>query len=76
MDIEPTKSIHALQLLKSIKRHLRSTRNELQQLSALLLIKGSDSTPEPLDLRGRGRVVVVFGVALPVVDFDFGEAGD
>jgi hypothetical protein len=76
MDIEPTKAIHALQLPKAIKRHLTRTRNELQQLSALLLIEGSDGAPEPLDLRGRGRVVVVFGVALPVVDFDFGEAGD
>lgn len=75
MDIEATEAIHALELLEAVERHLTRSRDELQQLGALLLVVGADGSPQPLDLRRGGRVVVVLGVGLPVVDIDVGEAG-
>lgn len=76
MDIEAAEAVHALKLLEAIERNLAGTGNELQQLSLLFLVEGADRSPEPLDLRRCCRVVVVFGVVLPVVDVDLGETGD
>ena len=76
MDIEPTEPIHALQLAESVKRYLASTRDELEKLRSLFFVKGAYGTPEPLDLRGRGRVVVVIGVILPVVYVDVWKTRD
>lgn len=73
VDIEATEAVHALKFLEAVERHLAGTGDELQQLGLLFLIEGADSAPEPLDLRGRGRVVVIFGVVLPVIDVDLWE---
>ena len=76
MDVEPADTVHALELLEAVQRHLGRAGDELQQLGKLLLVEGADGAPEPLDLLGGSRVVVVLGVALPVVDVDVGQAGD
>jgi len=70
MNVETVHAIHALQLLEAVKRDLARASDELQKLRSLLLVKGPDGAPEPLDLlRGR-RVVLVLGVTLPVINVD------
>lgn len=76
MDVEPGEAIHALKLLKAVERHLTSARDELQQLSALLLVVTAHGAPEPLDLWRGGRVVVIFGVGFPVIDINLGQTRD
>ena len=39
VDVETAHSVHALEFLESIQRHLASTRNELQKLGAFFLIE-------------------------------------
>lgn len=74
VNVEATDAIHALKFLEPVQRHLASSRNKLQQFGKLFLVKGSDSSPEPLHLRGRSCVVVVFCVASPVVNVNVGKA--
>lgn len=69
-------AVHALELLEPVERHLARASDKLEQLGALLLVEGADGAPEPLDLRGRGGVIVVLGIVLPIVDVDVGHAGD
>lgn len=76
MDIKLAHSIHALQLLEAIERHLGRSSDKLQQLGTLLLVEAADGTPEPLNLRRRSRVVVVFGIVSPVVDVNLGKTRD
>lgn len=70
MNVESADTIHALQFLEAVQGYLGCARDELKKLCEFLLVEGPDSAPEPLDLRGAGRVVVVLGVRLPVVDVD------
>lgn len=51
MNVESTKAIHALKLLESVERDFAGAGDKLEQLSSLFLVKGANSTPEPLDLR-------------------------
>lgn len=76
MNIEPADTVHALQLLEAVERHLGCARDELKKLGEFLLVEGPDSAPEPLNLRGTGRVVVVLGVRLPVVDVNIRQTGN
>lgn len=76
MNVEAVDAVHALELLEAVEWHLARTRDELEKLGKLLLVKRPDRTPEPLDLLARGRVVVVLGVALPVVDVDVRQTRD
>jgi hypothetical protein len=76
MDIELAESIHSLKFLETIERYLASTSDELQQLGAFFLVKGSYSSPEPLNLRGRGTVIVILSIILPVIHIDIRKAGD
>lgn len=76
MDIEAAEAVHALELLEAVERNLAGTGHELQQLGLLFLVEGADRSPKPLDLRRCGRVVVVFGVVLPVVNIDLRETRD
>jgi hypothetical protein len=76
VDVETANSVHTLEFLKSIERHLTSTRNELQKLGAFFLIERADSAPEPLNLGRGGRVVMILGIDLPIIHFNFGETGD
>lgn len=76
MNVESADTIHALQFLEAVQRHLGCARDELEKLGEFLLVEGPDSAPEPLDLRGAGRVVVVLGVGLPVVDVDIRQTGN
>lgn len=71
MDVESTEAVHALKFLEAIERYLAGSGNKLQQFGTLLLVVGSNSSPEPLDLRGRSSVVVILGIALPVVNINF-----
>lgn len=70
MNVEFAKSIHALKLCETIERNFAGTRDKLEQLGTFFLIERPDSTPEPLNLRGRRRVVVILRVVLPVVHID------
>ena len=74
MNVESTEAVHALKLLESVKRNLTGTRDELQELSPFFFVERSDRSPEPLDLRGSSRVVVVFSVILPVFNVDIGQS--
>ena len=71
MDVESTEAVHALKLLEAIERYFTGSSNELQQFGTLFLVVGSNSSPEPLDLRGRSSVVMILGIALPVININF-----
>lgn len=73
MDVEAVDAIHALKFLEAIERYLAGSGNELKQLGTLLLVERSHSSPEPVNLRRRRRVVVVLSVCLPVIDIDIGQ---
>lgn len=51
MDVESADSIHTLQLLEPVQRHLAGSGDELEQLGAFFFVERADSTPQPLDLR-------------------------
>lgn len=70
MNAEVCEAVHAFKLLEAVERDLSSTSNELQELGALFLAKRSYCSPEPLDLRRAGIVVLIVGVCLPVGDID------
>jgi hypothetical protein len=76
VDVESIDTVHAFQFLESVQRHLGRARDELQKLGPLLLVERPHRTPEPLDLLRRSSVVVVFGVALPVIHVDIGKTRD
>ncbi len=76
VNVEAVDTIHALQLLKPVQRHLGRARNKLEELGPLLLVEGAHSPPEPLDLLRRRRVVMILGVALPVVHVNVRQARD
>ena len=76
MDIEAANTVHTLQLLESVERNFRSTGDKLEQLGPLLLVEGPNSTPKPLYLLRSGSVIVILGVALPVIDINIGQTGD
>lgn len=70
VNVESVDAVHTLKLLEAVQRHFACARDELQQLGQLLLVEGSDCAPEPLDLLAGRRVIMVLGVALPVVDIN------
>ena len=76
MDVEPADPVHALKLLEPVERNFTGTGDELQQLGPFFLVKRAHRTPEPLDLRRRGRIVVIFGVHLPVIHVNFRKTRD
>ena len=76
MDIEFRKPIHALQLTKAVEWDFACTSDKLQQLSTFFFVERTDCTPEPLNLRGGGLIVVIFGMIFPVINVDVGKAGD
>lgn len=73
MDIEAVDPVHALKFLESVEGHFAGSGDELEQFGTLFFVEGADCTPEPLDLRGRSRVVVILRVDLPVVHIDLGQ---
>lgn len=76
VNVEAVNAIHSLELLEAVERHLGGTCDKLDELGTLFLVKRADGAPEPLDLRRRRVVVVVLGVALPVVNVDVGQTRD
>lgn len=76
VDVEPVDAVHALQLLEAVQRHLGRPRDELEELGPLFLVERAQGAPEPLDLLRGSRVVVVLGVALPVIHVDIGQTRD
>lgn len=50
VDLELLDAIHPLQCSKALKWHFRCACNKLQEFSPVSLVKGSQCTPEPLDL--------------------------
>lgn len=76
MDIESAETVHALEFFETVERHFARTGDELKQLRTLFLIVRAHRTPEPLNLRRCGRIVVVFSIALPVIDVNFGKTRD
>lgn len=71
VDIESTEAIHAFEFLEAVQRYLTGASNKLQQLGTLFLVVRTDCSPEPLDLWGRSCVIMILGVALPIVDINF-----
>ena len=76
MNVEFGEPIHTLKLLEAVERDLGGTGNELQELGLLFLVEAANCAPEPLDLRRSLLVVVVIGVALPVVDINVRQTRD
>jgi len=76
MDIELAEPVHTLKFPEAIEWHFAGTSDKLKELGTFFLVKGTNGSPEPLDLRRRGGVVVVLGIVLPVVDVDIRETGD
>ena len=70
MDIEPTEPVHALEFPESVKRDLASTSDKLKKLSSFFFVEGADCTPEPLNLRRCGLVVVIFSMVLPIININ------
>lgn len=76
VDVEAIDTIHALQFLEPVQRHLGRARDELQKLGPLFLVERAHRAPEPLNLLRGGSVVVVFSVALPVIHVNVRETRD
>ena len=76
MNVEFGEPIHTLKLLEAVERDLGGTGNELQELGLLFLVEAANCAPEPLDLRRSLLVVVVIGVALPVVNINVRQTRD
>lgn len=76
VDIESVDSVHTLEFLKAIEWYFTGTSDELEQFCTFFLVEGTDSTPEPLDLGGRRRVVVILSVDLPVVHINLRQSGN
>ena len=74
--VESADAVHALKFLEAVERHFGSSCHELEELRPLFLVEGTDCSPEPLDLLRGGRVVVILGIALPVINIDVGETRD
>ena len=70
MDIEPTEPIHTLELSKTIKRDLAGTGDELKKLGPFFFVKGADRTPEPLNLRRGGLIIVIFSMIFPIININ------
>lgn len=64
MDLELLNPVHALQRAEALQRHFRCASDELQELGAVRLVKATQCTPEPLNLRRFRGVLVVLGVRL------------
>lgn len=76
MDVESTKPVHTLELAEAVERYFAGSGNELKKLGSLFLVERAHGAPEPLDLCGRGGVVMILGIVLPIVHVDIREAGD
>lgn len=76
VDIKSAEAIHSLKLSKAVERHFAGSSDELQEFGTLFLVERPDRAPEPLDLRRGGGVIMVFGMALPIVDIDIRKTGD
>lgn len=50
MDLELLDSVHSFKSGETLQRHFGRTGHELEELGAIRLIKGAQSTPEPLYL--------------------------
>ena len=55
MDLEFLEAIHSLKRREALQRDLGRARDELEELGAVGLVKGSQRPPEPLDLRRGTR---------------------
>lgn len=76
MDVEPVDSVHTLEFLEAVEWYFTGSSNKLEQLGTLFLVEGTYSTPEPLDLGRRCRIVVVLSVGFPVVHLNLGQTGN
>ncbi len=70
VDIEPTKPIHTLQLPETVERDLAGTGDELKKFGPFFFVEGADCTPEPLNLRRCGLVVVILSMVLPIININ------
>ena len=50
MDIESIDAVHTFKVLEAIEGNLAGSCNELKHFRAFLLVKGPESSPEPLNL--------------------------
>ena len=55
MNLELLRSVHALEVGKSLKRNLRSSSYELYEARSVGLVEGPQGAPEPLDLLSRKK---------------------
>ena len=70
MDIEPTEPIHTLEFPETVQRDLAGTGDELKKLGPFFFVEGADCTPEPLNLRRGGLVVVIFSMVFPIININ------
>ncbi len=76
MDVKSTEAVHPLELGETVKGHFAGTSNKLEKLGSFFLIKGADSTPEPLNLCRRGRVIMILGIVPPIINVNIWETRD
>ena len=61
-------------MIKYLQRHFAGSHDELVEFGPVGLVAGAQRAPEPDDLQAGGRVLVVLGVGLQVVNVDVGQA--
>ena len=76
MNVKSAESIHALKLAKAVQWYFASASDELEELGSLFFVERTNGSPEPLDLRRRGLVVMVFCVIFPVVNVNIRQTGN
>ena len=73
MYLELLHTSHALQCCEPLQWYLGGTCGKLKEFCTMCLVKGTQCTPEPLDLQGVGLVFVVLGVLSEVVNVNIRE---
>lgn len=76
VNVEAVDTVHAFQFFEAVQRNLTGTCDKLQQFGKFFFIKGSDCSPEPLDLRRRLGVAMILGIASPIIHIDVGKTRD
>lgn len=61
MDLKLLNAIHAFKGSKALQGHFGSTRDKLEELGTVSLVKRTQCSPEPLDLWERTQEASVIG---------------
>ena len=74
VDLELLHPVHALEGGETLEGDFGGARDELQEVRPFGLGEGPEGPPEPLDLQGCSRVLVVLRVRFQVLYVDGGQA--